>query len=148
MKFTRDTEPRRGRGLMLVAALLELATVVVRIQEYRELAGAGIFSPEAWEPYEANQLTLIVSAALLAALFLFQFVTWNLPRKCAAAYLREGVAALAAALVWAASGLLVWKSELPDVLWVVPLPALAGVAIYNLYQYRKIKNTHTDTDTV
>ena len=90
------------RWLVLGAGVLQLVSLAMQINDWIDLAGAGIFSAAEWQRYCAGEALHCGCTGLLAAVFLGCFVIGQRAKSRRASRRAEGVMLLVLAVVWAA----------------------------------------------
>lgn len=90
------------RWLVLGAGVLQLVSLAMQINDWIELAGAGIFSAAEWQRYCAGEALHCGCTGLLAAVFPGCFVIGQRAKSRREARRAEGVMLLVLAVVWAA----------------------------------------------
>lgn len=92
------------KWLVLIAGLLQVATLWLLVQEYRDVAAAGILSSTAWESYAVQQSFTCAINGMTATVFLGIFLIGTFARSRKMARMAEGTFLLVLALVWGVVG--------------------------------------------
>lgn len=127
------------KWLILATGILMLVCLWRNVQEYRNLAGADIFSPAQWARYTAQSGFQCAGNGLAAAVFLGSFLIGTLARSPRAAMLAEGALLLILALGWGAAGYFfrLAAADVDGVFWALILMLALVGGIHSLWKSRK-----------
>lgn len=128
------------RWLFLAAGLLQLVNLAMKINDWRTLAGAGIFSAAEWQSYCARQGMSCANSGLLAAVFLSLFFIGQWAKSARSARRAEGVLLLGLAVVWAAAGAALDFAATEGLFWLILAALVAGGGV-SLWQAARLAKT-------
>lgn len=127
------------KWLILAAAILEILSLWMNLQEYNRISAAGFLSASEWADYAAQKGLQCGLNGILAASFFGIFLIGAFARSQRRARLAEGVLLLLLALAWgavgAASHLALRNGQ--GFLWGLLLLLAFGAAAYKFWRYRK-----------
>ena len=137
-KFTYWKRPWH-KWLTLAVAVLQLLSLCLNLEEYRQIISAGFLSASVLDDYTTQRCSQLVTSGLLAATFFGEFLVGSIVRSQKARLLGESLLLLAIGAMWglASAALHLFSLRATGLFcWLILLLALGGAA-YNFWRYRK-----------
>ncbi len=125
--------------LILGAAAVQLAVLGMSVQQYRQVAEAGVLSGAEWEAFAAQEQTQWAFSGMLAVCLLGMVLIGALVRSQQSARLAEGILFLILTLGWgiAMVSLELFSRNVTGLLASLGLLLILGNAIWCLWSWQK-----------
>lgn len=129
------------KWIVLIAGVLQIISLSLNIQEYKDVAGTRIFSSSVWDSYAVQQSFQCAINGFSAALFLGVFLIGIIARSKKVARIAEGVLLLVLALVWGGVGfvLRITSQNGIKIIWGLLLLLTFCGGVYNLWKRQNSK---------
>lgn len=135
--FTYWKHPRQ-KWLVLIAGILQVISLSLNIQEYKDIAKTGILSFSVWESYAVSQSFRCAINGWTAANFLGIFLIGIFAQSPKGARMAEGLFLLILALAWGIVGfvLRLTSQDGIKIIWGLLLLLTFGGSVYTFWKSR------------